>query len=440
MEDHLKNWLLPVQLLAIVLVCAIGVPAQTPTGQDGLRLETLEQIAIGKNPTIARAEARIEAARGRAHQAGLYPNPSVGATGDEISPGPIIRGGEFGFFVQQDIVLGGKLSKSRSVFEQEVKRAQTEAEAQKTRVLNSVRILFYRGLAAQRKVEVRSNLRKLVDEAVTVSKQLQNVGQADQPDVLQIEVEDERAELELVRARNELQQIWQELTATVGDPSMKPVTLAGDVEALPNLQRDAALNALLQESPEIKAAETGIARAEASLNRARVEKIPNLDFRGGVRYNRELLEVGEQPVGLEGFFDVGVRIPLFDRNQGGVQAARAELTQAQREADRVRLSLRARLSRTFKEYIDARDAAERYKIAMLPRAQKAYDMYLIRFRQMAAAYPQALIAQRTLLELQEEYSNTLATAWAKAIEIRGLLLTGGLENSDLSSPDKENPR
>src|SRR5262249_54003466 len=147
------------------------------------------QVAIEKNPTIAQAQARIEAARGRARQAGLYPNPSVGATGDEISPGPIIRGGEYGFFVQQDIVLAGKLQKNRNILEQEVNRTQIEAEAQKARVLNTVRILFYRALAAQWKVEVRTNLRKLVDEAVTVTKQLQNVGQADQPDLLQIEVE-----------------------------------------------------------------------------------------------------------------------------------------------------------------------------------------------------------------------------------------------------------
>jgi cobalt-zinc-cadmium efflux system outer membrane protein len=241
-----------------------------------------------------------------------------------------------------------------------------------------------------------------------------------------------------MKARNGLQQIWQELSATIGDPLMKAVPLAGDIEQLPQLDVDAALNSILNDSPEIRRAQAGIAQAEASLNRAQVEKIPDLELLGGLRNNRELLEVGQKPVGLEGIFSVGVKIPIFDRNQGGVQAAHAELTEAQREADRVRLSLRVRLSRAFKEYLNARDAAVQYKTAMLPRAEKAYDMYLIRFRQMAAAYPQALIAQRTLLDLQDEYNDTLALAWSRAIEIRGLLLTGALENVDSASGMKEN--
>jgi cobalt-zinc-cadmium efflux system outer membrane protein len=166
-----------------------------------------------------------------------------------------------------------------------------------------------------------------------------------------------------------------------------------------------------------------------------VEKIPNLDILGGLRYNRELLEVGQRPVGLEGFFDVGVRIPLFDRNQGGVQAARAEVTSAERNVERVQLALRSRLAVAFREYLDAREAAMRYQTAMLPRAQRAYDLYLISFRQMAASYPQALIAQRTLFQLQDEYNDTLAIAWTKATEIRGLLLMG-LDNMESVRPNK----
>ncbi len=40
---------------------------------------------------------------------------------------------------------------------------------------------------------------------------------------------------------------------------------------------------------------------------------------------------------------------------------------------------------------------------MIPRAQQAYDLYLNNFRQMAAAYPQVLIAQRNLFQLQQDY-------------------------------------
>ena len=64
---------------------------------------------------------------------------------------------------------------------------------------------------------------------------------------------------------------------------------------------------------------------------------------------------------------------------------------------------------------------------MIPKAQQAYDLYLNSFRGMAAAYPQVLISQRNLFQLQEDYVNVLVVAWQRAVEIQGLLLTGGIE-------------
>jgi len=64
---------------------------------------------------------------------------------------------------------------------------------------------------------------------------------------------------------------------------------------------------------------------------------------------------------------------------------------------------------------------------MIPRAQTAYELYLKSFRQMAAAYPQVLVAQRSLFQLQEDYITALVKGWRSAIEIQGLLLSGGLE-------------
>src|SRR5260370_28664541 len=72
------------------------------------QLEELERMATAHNPTLAQAQRAIEAARGRELQAGLYPNPVVGDLGEEIRGGSY-GGGEQGFFVEQPIILGGKL-------------------------------------------------------------------------------------------------------------------------------------------------------------------------------------------------------------------------------------------------------------------------------------------------------------------------------------------
>ena len=58
-------------------------------------------------------------------------------------------------------------------------------------------------------------------------------------------------------------------------------------------------------------------------------------MRGGVGYNNEILDRDGRKTGLEGLIEVGVNVPIFNRNQGGIAAAEAELAIAERELDRL---------------------------------------------------------------------------------------------------------
>ncbi len=392
-----------------------------------LTLQDLERMALEKNPTITQAQAEVRAAEARVRQAGAYPNPVIGATADEVAGGPIIRYGEWGGFVEQRLVTGGKLGLSRRIAEQEAGIAKTAAEAQRRRVLNSVRSLFYEGLGQQELLQLRTNLADLARRAVQTSHELANVGQADKPDVLAAEVEAQRLDLSVINARNALDRIWRQIAAVVNELSLRPAILEGDLEAVPRLDFEQALAMLYKESPEIRSAELGIARWDLAVRRTRAERIPDIVARGGLRYNRELLEEGtapglRRPVGTEGFFDVGIAIPIFNRYRGAIEAASAEAERARLEVSRRQLDLRTRLASAYREYQDSFDAVERYRSGIIPKARESYDLYLKAFRQMTAAYPQVLIAQRNLFQLQEDYLASLVSAWRRAVEIQGLLL------------------
>lgn len=417
----------------VIALAAASIQAQTTAGKEApLTLADLERIAVENNPTLRQAAAEADAARGHARQAGLLPNPIIGYSGEEISGGPIIRGGEHGFFIEQTIPLGGKLRLSRETFAREVAQADALVDAQRGRVLNTVRVLYYEALAMARRVEVNERLAQLASEAVTVSGQLYNVGAADRPDLLESEIEATQAQLALIKARNTQLGIWRRLAMVVGDPRLGPRPLAGSIEAaLPEIDHTRALETILRESPEIKAARAAVEKSEVALRRARREPVPDLFLRGGPRYNRELLEVGAsgrpRAVGWEASAEVGLTIPLFNRNQGNIQTASADLARAQAEIRRLELGLGARLADVFDQYLTARRMAEVYKSDILPRAEDAYKLYLARFREMAAAYPQVLIAQRTLFQVTEQYVNALEDTWRAAVQIQGLLLSDGLD-------------
>ncbi|HEY6401037.1 MAG TPA: TolC family protein [Blastocatellia bacterium] len=427
----------------VVILCAFLIIAPASqlsinasprqTAEEALRLEDLERMALRNNPTVAQAEAAVRAAEGRRVQAGLMPNPVIGYAGEELNTRAFDQKSEHYIFAEQEVPLGGKLKKSRDIFVKERAQAQAEAAAQRQRVLNAVRALYYEALGAQLLVETRGELAKLASKAVEVTGELFNTGAADRPDTLQIQVEARRARLDLVMAENERDQIWRQIAAVVGDPFLKPARLAGDLEqGLPALELDQLLGAVVRESPEVKSAQIGIERARASLTRARAEPTPNLFLRGGMGHSSELLEtVPPQPLGRrsgpEAFVEVGLRIPLFNRNQGAIAAASAELEFAERELRRVELSLRARTASAFRAYQNALTVATEYRDQIVPRSRQAYDLYLASFKQMAASYPQALIAQRTYFQTQAEYVRALVDVWGNAIQLQGFMLTGALD-------------
>ena len=411
-----------------VFLFMIALPgrAQTPVAeQKTITLEELQQMALQKNPTFGQSAANIQAAEGRKKQSGLYPNPIVGYQGEQIRGGSF-HGGEQGFFVQQDIVLGGKLGLNRKIFDQELKQAETEAEEQRIRVITNVRISYIQALAAQQTLELRHNLSKLADDAVETSRQLTNVGQADTPDVLESEVEAQQAELAVTMAEQNQQRVWKALAAVVGNPRLPLTRVEGKLEDTPSVNPDELVEKIVEESPAVRIAELGVKRAEAAFARARRESIPDLQLRGGMQQNGEMLPDGRF-VGLQGFADLGVRIPIFNRNQGNVAIAKADAERAKREVERVKLVLRERAASAVQNYAFSQTAVDRYKNQMIPRAQRAYELYAKKYQEMAAAYPQVLIAQRTLIQLEVSYVTALETFATSSVSLQSYLLTDGLE-------------
>jgi outer membrane protein, heavy metal efflux system len=410
---------------ALFFVALPGRAQTPPSEQKMITLEELQQMALQSNPTFRQSTANIQAAEGRKKQSGLYPNPTVGYQGEQIRGGSF-HGGEQGVFVQQDIVLGGKLGLNRKIFDQELKQAETEAGEQKLRVVTNVRMSYTTAVAAQQTLELRQNLSKLADDAVETSRQLANVGQADAPDVLESEVEAQQAQLAVIMAEQNQQRVWKSLAAVVGNPRLPLMKLEGKLEDTSPVNADELVEKIVNESPAVRIAELGVKRAEAALARAKRDAIPDLQIRGGLQQNGELLPNGRS-VGLQGFADVGVRIPIFDRNQGNVAAAKAEAERAKREVERVKLVLRERTASVVQNYTFSQTAADRYKNQMIPKAQKAYAMYAKKYQEMAAAYPQVLIAQRTLMQLEVSYITALESFATSSLSLQSYLLADGLE-------------
>jgi len=360
-------------------------------------------------------------------QSGLWPNPTVGYTGEEIRGGSF-GGGEQGFFVQQDVILGGKLGLNRKILAHEVRQAETESDEQRLRVTNAVRIQYYQALAEQEMVDMRKEISRITSETAKYTRQLFNIGQQNETEVLQAEVEAQQADLAVISAEHSRSRAMTALAAVVGNASVQEATLGGSLEGnLPQLDEQQLLDALLRDSPAVRIAETGVMRAEAALARARRERVPDLVLRGGLQQNLEHVEATGRPVGLQGFAEVGVRLKLFDRNQGNIEAAQADLERSEAEVKRINLVLRERSASFVENYRTAKIVVDRYRTEILPRAQRAYELIYKRYGLLQASYPQVLLSEKMLFNAETDYIQNLGTLWANSIALQGFLLTDGLE-------------
>src|SRR5262249_24212533 len=238
-----------------------------------MTLTTLQLTAAANNPTLRQAEAELRAAKARQQQSGLYPNPTVGYTGDEIRGG-LIGGGKQGFFVSQPIVTAGKLAKNRKIFGAEVRLSEIEAEEQKMRVENAVRIAFYRVLAAQEMLDAKRDLARIAEDNAATELRLRNTGQADDSEVLQAEVEARRMQVAARVQESTLRQEWRALTSLVGKPQMPLQVVEGNLEAdLPQLNEEQVIETIAKDSPAVRIASVSTTRAEAVLDRAKAEPV-----------------------------------------------------------------------------------------------------------------------------------------------------------------------
>ncbi len=400
------------------LVAVEPLPA-SPEVNRTLALLDFESMALANNPAMGEAYARIQAARGEYLQAGLPPNPTAGYVGSEI--GNDGRSGQEGGFVGQEIVTAGKLRLGRAVAMRDIQVADRELAATQLRVLTDVRMNYYEVLVAQRRLELTESLAQTGRHSVQATQSLLERKEVSQTELLQAKVEADTTEILVNNARLAHLGAWQRLASVVGQPEMPLQRIDGDPTRLPPpVKQEEALGRIMAESPELAAAYARVERARWALAKARAQAVPNLEVTGSAQWDAasEYTIAGAQ---------LGMPIPLVNRNQGGIQQARAEVVEAQQAAAKLELSLRKRLSAVFQRYATAAQQSEKYARDIMPNVQQALANTTEGYNAGEFNFLQQLTAQRTYFQTNLAYLDALEAYWASSRELEGLLLTGSLE-------------
>ncbi|MBY0456119.1 MAG: TolC family protein, partial [Gemmataceae bacterium] len=295
-----------------------GEKAATPVPPE-VTLPDLINLTVERNPRLAQVGWAVETARGRAIQAGLYPNPTVSVTGDELGD----RQGPGGIWtaplVQQEIVTGNKLGLSKAAALKEVDQAALRVVSERYALFTNVRQNYWEVVTLQKRAEVLGQLIGLADKSVENANKLLKAKEGSELDVVQLEVDLERYKAELDSTNRALPAAFRRLAASVGVDDLPDMKVVGDLEIpLPDYELVRLRAYVLGIHPDLRAAQIGVERAQLVLKRATVEPIPNVTV--GTGYVRQ-----NQNKSNDWTISASVPVPLWNRNQGNIFAAKAQV-------------------------------------------------------------------------------------------------------------------
>lgn len=377
----------------------------------------LVSTALAGSPRLARANALVEAARGRHLQAGLRPNPVFSFSADELGD----RTGPMGILspqVSQEFVTGGKLSLAQAVVAKEIDQATLTALGERYTVVGSVRSAAYELAVLRERRVVLAEVVALAEKTVAQATRAEQGANATltRGDVLPLELEYERFKTEQETLEREIPAVERRLAALMGDARMTVGPFAADLTGpLPEYDPDVVRDAVMEYHPEVRSAAVAVERAQAAVRRAEAELVPNVT--GSVGYTR-------QNQNLSNDWAVGVSVPLvmWNKNQGNIRAARSEVAAASLEVTRVQNDLAERVATLHRTYAGAKQRAERYRTAILPKAEEGVRFVQLQMDKGVIDPLKVFVAQQAAAAAKLEYNRALGEAWKAAGELSGLLM------------------
>ena len=393
---------------------------ESPVESASWTLAAIESIALQQNPAVLQASASASKAMGYRNQVGLKPNPTVGYQATQLAD----RGtDQHVAFIEQDIVLGDKLQKNQRVLSQEIQSQLWEVETQRFRVLTDIRQRFYEALAAQRRMELAAEFEVVAVKGVGFAEARMKAKEGTRPEILQAEIQLKQVQLLRRQSEAAFKGAWKQLMATAGMPNAVPGTLEGELANSSDVRDwDAIAAQILAASPEIQGARARLARARANVDRQQAQAIPNVSL---------LVGAGKDNGTGSGMLNtqIGIPLPIHNKNQGNIAAAHAEFCRASQDVRRTELAIEARLAEVVRDFESSAAAVEQYYVEILPRAQETLTLAEEGYNAGEFDFLQVLIARRTYFDANLEFvaaQVNLARATALA---DGQALSGGLDST-----------
>jgi len=433
----------------VFIAISLGVSASIAHGQDsrltsgafversdkefrdpssGMSSSDLVQRALASNSDLVASRLDVERARSRLRQSQLRPNPSVDVsqTTGRWTGSPEEK--EFSVGLSVPVELGGKRGKRIDLAEADLAAAEAEVADRERLLAAEVRAAFAEAVTALRELEITSELNDLDRQTVQFVQARVNEG-----DAPPLELSLLRADADRLRSRRNLTQGRLEsailrLKRLTGIQTGDPLRFREDLSTVPVIEPptlNVALETALAMRPDLRFARLSEQVAEAGLNLARAQAVPDITL--STRYSRGTTLFDETPVGILRdrdkalSFGATISLPILNRNQGAKAEAQTSILQAQHRREFIESLVRFEVNSAYSRYQAAQSAVAIYESGIISRAEEnirsvrgAYEIGAFRITDL-------LNEQRRLVDFQREYTDALAERYRALADINAAI-------------------
>ena len=328
---------------------------------DGLSEDEAVAVALWNNPRLRAAFADLAVARADLVESGVLVNPDlqllfgVGSKPFELLLGAPIQA----LWQRPRRVAAAKLNLEKTS-ETLVQRGLDLAR--------DVRLAHADYSAAHRQAKIHGELAKLTREIAELTKHRLRAGDISELDAHLVELEALRAGGRMQEARQEINVAWERLRPLMGLPktSSRPSVSETKVETLTIGATEELVEIAVSSRPDVRAAELSV---EAAGRRLGWERSRTLGFVAPL-----LSSKGIGTSGIKTGPGLAVEIPAFDRNQGKISRAKAEVEQAALRYAALREQVGFEVSQAAARLRQAQDTLRRIREVLLPGIREAVGL------------------------------------------------------------------
>jgi cobalt-zinc-cadmium efflux system outer membrane protein len=426
-------------ILAMILVLSTNTRGEDPWSaqfdttytrivslDSKLSFDDVLKLVAARNPAFRSFSFQSKAAQSNLEQAGLWSNPEFTAEIEEVGwDAPGFRESEFTISLAQEFEFFGQRGARRNVAKAEIDATNLQIKLAAFDLYLETKKQFYSLAHAQQNVMLSEGTVTSVKEIVeNITFRLER-GAALQSELLLAQLEEQRAQLALDQAKQDVMAIEATLVSLWnGKPSGLTVSSNTEPDFAQLLDQITSISNRIDSTRDIAQMlnESEILQAEKKL--AAAEAKPTITLSGGIKR----VEVNDSRSFL---FGISLPIPFFNRNQGTRESIDARLRSLEYKIEQSINEKRAYIQSQTIRLNQLIDKHATLGSLLLPTAEQVYRTLYNAYESGRVPFTQLLEAERSLIDIGFEYNDILLAIHEQIIaleHVSGVALRTDKEN------------